>query len=507
MTTDSFNVRGGRVIAIGLAVVAGCFEPPVLPVPVEAVAILPEGLVVPDSPVVVVFSGPVHPAGPADSTEPEALIADVLAVRDRDGAPVAFDGVNEGARWRLRPRPSWPGGEVLRVMPLGPDSVLDDGGAPVEWPDEGLVFEVAPVGPVRRTAIRWPTPGVPVAAGVQWIAVEDAAEGAASAWLRREDDALEAVRRETIGAVTRFALRAGPCGGLCPGAMYRLDLPGGEVVAGVRAQVETSTQVDLRAPSFTFAEVDVRPGEVEVRWAADEPVRVTARWTGPQLAVEAVVGLGRAGVWRSNEPLEPGVTYDLTLSATDLFERTGATIERRLIGPAPVQVALSELVPTPRSDWSDSEPRGEPFDESPGQGTVSSTDEWVELINISESSIDLEAAGLRLLTLDGTPAETVVAAAPALRFGDGGSPGAWRPGEALVVRPRGDMTQTSLTVEVWAGVLLLDQVVLGDGPEADHPGGSPPDLVREALARSPAGRWRWCRPTPGDPRPNSACEP
>ena len=40
------------------------------------------------------------------------------------------------------------------------------------------------------------------------------------------------------------------------------------------------------------------------------------------------------------------------------------------------------------------------------------------------------------------------------------------------------------------------------GRGADHPGGGPPDLIREALARSPDGRWRWCRPTPGDPRPN-----
>ncbi|MEL7371022.1 MAG: hypothetical protein AAFN74_19030, partial [Myxococcota bacterium] len=281
----------------------------------------------------------------------------------------------------------------------------------------------------------------------------------------------------------------------------------GETTPGIRGQIATSTAADTEAPRLEFIEVDVWPGELEIRWASSKPVRLNARLLGPDAESETVIGLGRSGRWRWPVVLIAGATYDLTITAFDLTDRRVVGLERQLIGPATVQVSLTEIVSTPRSDWGDSEPRGRPFDSSPGRGTVSSADEWIEMVNTSEQPIDIEAVGLRLRTIDQTPSETLVDLAPALNFGDGGTVNVWRPGEALVVRARGEMSRAPLVVEVWAGALLLDRVVLGDTADADHPGGSPPDLVREAVAKDVNGRWRWCRPSPGDPGPNLSCEP
>jgi hypothetical protein len=56
------------------------------------------------------------------------------------------------------------------------------------------------------------------------------------------------------------------------------------------------------------------------------------------------------------------------------------------------------------------------------------------------------------------------------------------------------------------GAQLVDRIVIGAAADARHPGGRPPDLKHEALARGLDGRWRWCAPTPGDPTPG-ACLP
>ncbi len=502
--------RGGRrlaVEALGSTALASalvaCFEPPGLPEPTTVVGLVPQGVVQPGEAVALVFSGPVPLAlgSPDGASDGGTARPGPVQVRDADGRSIAMTVTADGSQWYLDPNEGWPAGELLTVAVEGP--LLDASGRNVDWPVDGLAFEVAPRVPTRRPSVRWPTPGIPAPASVRWVVLEDVEPDLVMVDLQSDAHSVTATRREAIDGLTRFTLEGGPCSGLCGGEEYRLDVE--SVAAGVRGRVVTSTSADDRPPVFSVAEVDLRPRELEFRWACDEPVRITARMTGPDLGFEEVVGIGRAGVWRSDVVLTPEVRYDLSIWATDLSERATMGVETRIVGPDELQVILQEAVPTALSDWGDSEPRGAPFDASPGRGTVSSADEWVELINASEQSIDVETVGLRILTLDRTPAETLVSAAPARRFGDGGSLSDWRPGEALVVRPRGDMAQTDLTIEVWAGAVLLDRLMLGDGPESDHPGGSPPALTRESLARSSDGRWRWCRPTPGDPRPNAEC--
>ena len=492
------------IAAMGPAAAACVFDPPELPEPPGVIGLRPDRLIEPSEPVRVVFTDPV--IGPDTR----------WTVTDRDEVEVPSNASAEGQAWALAPVDRWPAGQVLRVAVAG--TLTDEAGHPVRWPDEGLLFEVAPRRLPMTAAIRWPTPGMSAPMGVRWLAVDGVAEARASVWLVAPDHRLAAVRRSTVAGLTWFSLEEGPCGGLCPMMLYTLSLDDAasnrdagvaedDVDPGIRGRIQTSSRSDDRPPVFEVAELDVGPGRIEVRWACSEPVRVTAQISGPGVEFEALVGLGRAGVWRRDVKWQAGASYGVNVSALDLVERGASGIERQLVGPAEVHVILREVVSTPRSDWGDSEPRGEPFDASPGTGTVSSADEWVELVNVSEASINVADAALRVLTLDRTPAETPVLTAPAVRFGDGGTFEAWRPGEALVVRPRGDMSQSNLVVEVWAGALLLDRLVASDGPDADHPGGGPPDLRREALARSADGRWQWCRPTPGDPRPNDQCDP
>ena len=95
-------------------------------------------------------------------------------------------------------------------------------------------------------------------------------------------------------------------------------------------------------------------------------------------------------------PQDGGPAGDLTIGPFDV-----ATIRRR--------VRLSEVVVDPRLDWSDDD--GTPFDAVPGEGSVSTSDEFVELVNAAGSPVDLR--GWRLDMLDGTD-EVVV-------FGDSGS--------------------------------------------------------------------------------------
>ena len=366
------DVRRLAATAIAAAVTASCLAAPGLPEATGVLGVSPERLIAPEEPVEVLFSAPV--LGPTAR----------WTVVDGDGAPVPAEVVADGASWRLQPATVWPAGEVLRIEVDG--DLVDEDGAPVAWPADGLLFEVAPARLPMTATIRWPTPGMPAPAGVRWIAVDGIADDRASIWLVADDHRFEARRQGTVAGLTRFALDAGPCEGLCPDATYALALStapvdeegpdaGDDVRAGIRGRVVTATAVDHRSPRFEVAEVEVLPGWIEVRWSCDEPVRVVARLSGPGVDIEADIGLGRTGVWRAEPAFEAGQVYDFAVWAADLSERRSDGPERRIVGPAPVHVVLRELVTTPRSDWGDSEPRGVPFDASPGGGTVSSADE------------------------------------------------------------------------------------------------------------------------------------
>jgi hypothetical protein len=159
-------------------------------------------------------------------------------------------------------------------------------------------------------------------------------------------------------------------------------------------------------------------------------------------------------------------------------------------------VLINEVVTDPQQDWNDSAGgNGVPFDAIPGNGTVSSTDEWVELLNTRGTTLNL--TGWRLAMMDTSPATEVLGSGSAvLRFSAGGSLSNFQPGERLVIgNPTGTMNN-DVYLQLWdASGTLIDDVEIGFDLEGDGDDGVPepgqdgnatgPD--DEAIARVPDG--------------------
>ncbi len=294
---------------------------------------------------------------------------------------------------------------------------------------------------------------------------------------------------------------------LSPGFWWlRSDRPI-ELGPGSLGSIEVVDGFDRVAPRLQELEAYADVDAIRVRIQADEPyfVRGEVRMVGSEQTVDLTVPpwFLRTGEVVVRTPV-PEVDYAFLLRLVD-FAGNERGVPLFVASAAPrMEVEITEIVTTPLHDWGDSEPAGLPFDPFPGRGAVTDTDEWVELVNRSERTVDLTEVSLQLHIVDGTPSVTEVVAAPALYFGAGGRPDAWLPGEAVVVRPRGAMSSREVEIRAVSGGRTLSAVRLGaDG--ADHPGGSPPDPVHEAVARGRGGRWRWCVPGPGDPGRGANC--
>lgn len=406
-----------------------------------------------------------------------------------------LEGTTFGAR--LLPKPSWPEGE-LEVSVSG-CLETEDGSLP-DWLPIGLTVVSSTMAEVLDPVVRRPAPGSVGPSNLAWLAVEAPAE-LSTLTLRSEDGARFLAAREGRGDV--FRVEPGfSCSSDCAGRSFQLE----GYPSGVLRSVRTSSSADLQTPLLSKLVLDAAPGALELELLADETVRGGGGWRAAGASGRfASLGFPGTSVRLGAEPAPPGgADIEIDIWIEDL---AGARTSTRTIISMPerVEARITELVFAPRRDWGDSEPNGEPFDAYPGSGTVSSADEWIELVNLSGRTVSLARSGLELRALDGTPAVTKVVDAPRLRFGDGGGPASWLPGEALVVRTRGDMAQGGLVVELWSGAMRVDRVVIGREVGADHAGGGPPDLDHDALARTGRGDWAWCRPTPGDPAPSGDC--
>jgi len=144
------------------------------------------------------------------------------------------------------------------------------------------------------------------------------------------------------------------------------------------------------------------------------------------------------------------------------------------------RVLISEIVVDPQADHGDSSGgNGIPFDGLPGTGTIGSTDEYIELYNGSEDSVNL--TGWSLLMADGT--DVTQALDQASLFSLGGSVTEFQSGEFLVFgNPDGDM-KASITVTLFDDTASeVDSVTLEDA-NADDP-------TNEAWTRAENG-WDW----------------
>jgi hypothetical protein len=160
-----------------------------------------------------------------------------------------------------------------------------------------------------------------------------------------------------------------------------------------------------------------------------------------------------------------------------------AGVSGRDAGPA--HVVINEIVADPQRDWNDTAGGNAPFDATPGTGTVSGADEWIELLNASGAIVDL--SGWTLVMTDGTPATQLIGTGDAvLSFSSGGALAAFQADEYLVVgNPKGDLNNT-VTVELRdAQGLLVDRVALGG--DGGGPSGNATGSDDEAIARVPNG--------------------
>jgi len=427
-----------------------------------------------------------------------------------EGEPVPH-ALRIAARGRaivLEPAPRWPDEERLGLR-LRDGFVAADGRA---WTVDTSTFAVAlrPQAPPRRTprvSRIAPTSGAAAPGNLRYLGlVIEPPEPLAELALRQRGFAWRLIPEAQAAGRVRVRLHdPGPRG---PGTWTLEPPPGFEVATDLAGAVELDRSEDTDPPRPVSVATAVEADAVVVRLEADEPffVRGRARTDGgAEAAVGAPPFILRSGVVRV-DVAGPGVRHHVELELVDLAGNATALEPLRIRSAPEIDVEITEVVATPLRDWGDSDEAGRPFDPQPGDGSVSDTDEWVELVNRSPQALDLRGLDVRLETMDGTPSVTALASPPGAYFGAGGGPERWLPGEALVLRPRGSMSSRDVWIRVVSGERLLDDVRLADDG-GDHPGGAPPDAWRESIARSAWGRWSWCRATPGDPAAAQDCAP
>ncbi len=374
-----------------------------------------------------------------------------------------------------------------------------------------------PMVPTATTPPQWwvraPAPGRRAPVNLRWLYAEAQpipAGGPLTLSLIGQGGAIEAqvVQQEGGQVLAEVQAAAGLCRGLCPATTYQLSSTG-EVFDSPDLMVATGTVADRVAPTLTSTSIFWVGDGIELDVFASEAIVVRGDVRDRHGLLVELVSAPLAG---AQVRLRPGAELPaqsevwVTLFTEDLAGNLGPTVQLSTFTPPRLEVEIQEVVPTALRDWGDSAGGGGvPFDPWPGVGAVSSADEWIELVNRGTEAIDLDRARIELWALDGTPTVTPLAGALGSYFGAGGSRLSWWPGEALVVRPRGDLSQRSLILELWAGRRQLDRLQIGLGEVGEHPGGAPIDPQRESVARTRDGTWAWCAPTPGDPVPNGDC--
>lgn len=143
------------------------------------------------------------------------------------------------------------------------------------------------------------------------------------------------------------------------------------------------------------------------------------------------------------------------ISDSSITESTAST-------PLFQDVHFTEVVTDPQQDWNDtSGGDGISFNAVPGNDTIGSTDEWLEIKNDRSEAVDLTHWNLEMI--DGTDESLIFGESSAtFSFSDGGNLSYFQPGEFLIIgNPEGDMKNT-LTLN-----LLDDQSDLVDSLSID----------------------------------------
>lgn len=155
------------------------------------------------------------------------------------------------------------------------------------------------------------------------------------------------------------------------------------------------------------------------------------------------------------------------------------------------RVMITELVTDPQQDHNDTSGGDSvPFNPEPGHGTVGSTDEYIEVVNGTESPVDL--TGWSLSMLDGSDViQSIDEAGWDIYFNAQGDVSSFNAGEVLVLgNPEGDLKNT-VTVELRDGAgELRDSVFVEDG--------NAQSLTDEAFLIDNTGAWGRDTASPGE---------
>lgn len=157
---------------------------------------------------------------------------------------------------------------------------------------------------------------------------------------------------------------------------------------------------------------------------------------------------------------------------------------------------INEVVVMPRHDWSDG--GGTPYDATPGNGPISSQDQFVELINAGERTLDL--TGWTIELIDSDPSTTTLGVENVV-LSEGATLRAFAPGDLLVIGDPAGFASTDVHVVLRDddGQLVDDVEIgglteardyegdgIGDGAPAPDANGFARGAFDEAIAR-PAG--------------------
>lgn len=486
-------------------ILTACFpaEPGARPTLTALIGVSPVREVPLDGAVRLQFSGPIQ------------ATAEVLPVhlRTNRGEVLSFHGVfdEDATSLLLRPVGGWP--EATRVAVLVSLGLLGQDGRPVVLPDPPLEFSTVGRAPERRLELRAPLPSALAPTNLRWLALFVSPEPPEQrGTLRGVRSVLPLTLASAEGlALARLEPSDGPCAPLCPVSVYQIELPGSYAApSAALGEIRTGTVADRTPPLVRVGAVDGLATRASVELLADEVV--LAHGTAISAAGEVVPlsPLGAVGLSPrlfAERALRPDSHYRVEIQAEDLAGNPAPTLRFDVATPPRARLRITEVVPTPLHDWNDGAEGGLPFDDVPGSGAVGDADEWVEIENLSELPLDLEAVPVSLRVLDQTPAEATVASLRERRFGRGGDPRRFGVGEALVLRPPGAMSQREVVIELRLGDVVLDKVEIGRSPSANHAGGRPIDLDHEALGRQPDGSLAWCKPTPGAPESTDCLGP
>lgn len=161
-------------------------------------------------------------------------------------------------------------------------------------------------------------------------------------------------------------------------------------------------------------------------------------------------------------------------------------------------IVINEVVVDPQQDWNDSEGGdGSEFNDVPGTGAITTSDEWIELFNASGQTVNLNNWSLEMI--DSTAETHIIGGGSGVEvvYPPSATLTNFPPGAYLVIgNPTGSNNMDCYFVLRDVSGTIVDDLEIGDDPEGDGDGDGAPEagedgnadsIGNEAVARVPNG--------------------